>query len=73
MTLQSESMPQAVPFDLVAEIRRLVTLAGRDEHTAIMQFHDLVDTHGCAQVGAALAAAAPDELAELARPTVSTG
>lgn len=66
-------MPQTGPWDLVAEIRRLVTLAGRDEHTAFARFHDLVDTHGCAQVGAALAAAVPEELAELAGETASSG
>lgn len=64
---------QAGPFELVAEIRRLITLAGHDEHTALTRFHDLVDAHGCAQVGAALAAAVSDRLAEVAPATTSSG
>ncbi len=66
-------MPQAVPVDLVAEVHRLSTLAGHDEHTALTQFHDLVDAHGCAQLGAALAAAVADQLPELVPATASGG
>lgn len=57
-----------VRLDLVAEIRRLLELAGNDEHTAIVQFHQLVNTHGRAAVHTALVAAAPAELASLTAP-----
>ena len=67
MTTRPDLGPSAVPLDLVAEMRRLVVLAGSDENAAIAQFHRLVYAHGRARVGAALAAAAPQELCELGR------
>lgn len=51
--------------ELVSIVQRLLRLAERDERRALMVFHHLVDTHGTAAMGAALTAAAPDEMAEL--------
>ncbi len=54
-------MESGVRLDLVREMRRLLDLAGTDEQAAIAQFHQLVDRHGSIDVGAAVAAVAPDE------------
>ncbi len=48
--------------DLVAKVRRLLDTAGDDEQAAIAEFHRLVDVHGCAEVGAAVAALVPESL-----------
>lgn len=45
-----------MPCELVDEIRGIVALGGIDEDTAIAAFHRLIDAHGCAVIGAALAA-----------------
>ncbi len=61
MTTRSEAWPQELRLDLVADIRRMVVLAGKDERASIALFHLLVDAYGLglALVGTALAAA-PD-------------
>lgn len=50
--------------ELITAVQQLLHTADGDDHAAVAAFHQLVDTHGTAVMGAALAAAAPEERAD---------
>jgi hypothetical protein len=49
-------MTHEIRLDLIAEMRRLLEVAGTDEQAAVSGFHSLLAVHSRAEIGMAVAA-----------------